>query len=64
MAFASAPTGTFTVSGVPVSQDALALEAGGAYRLDKSVTFIFAYAGNYGNDARDHALKAEIDFQF
>tara|TARA_R110000868_G_scaffold71443_1_gene209251 strand:- start:721 stop:3600 length:2880 start_codon:yes stop_codon:yes gene_type:complete len=64
MAFASAPAGTFTVAGVPASQDALAVEAGGAYRLDEHVTFALSYAGDYSSDARDHALKAEINFQF
>ncbi|MDP3329864.1 autotransporter domain-containing protein, partial [Parvibaculum sp.] len=64
MAFASAPATPFTVRGVPVSENALALEAGAELSLGGDTTLSLGYAGEYGSDAVDHGLQLELAFRF
>ncbi|MEQ8266233.1 MAG: autotransporter domain-containing protein [Parvibaculum sp.] len=63
-AFASAPAATFAVRGTPISENALALDAGIGTKLGRDTTLALAYAGEYASDARDHGLKAELRFEF
>ncbi|MEQ8266235.1 MAG: autotransporter domain-containing protein [Parvibaculum sp.] len=63
-AFASAPATPFTVEGAPISENALALEAGIETQLGDGLSLGLAYAGEYGSDARDHGLKVELRFAF
>lgn len=63
-AFASAPASAFTVRGAPVSQNALATEAGIDLALGERITLGLAYAGEYGSDGIDHGLTAGIAFRF
>ncbi len=63
-AFASAPAGTFTVQGAPISKDALAFEAGIDMKLGAQTVLTLGYAGEYGTDAQDHGLKAELAIRF
>ncbi|MDO8837900.1 MAG: autotransporter domain-containing protein [Parvibaculum sp.] len=63
-AFASAPAGTFTVQGAPISKDALAFEAGIDMKLGARTVLTLGYAGEYGTDAQDHGLKAELAIRF
>lgn len=64
MAFASAPATPFTVRGVPLSENALALEAGAELALGGDTTLSLGYAGEYGSDAMDHGLQLELAFRF
>ncbi|MDO9125466.1 MAG: autotransporter outer membrane beta-barrel domain-containing protein, partial [Parvibaculum sp.] len=64
MAFASAPATPFTVRGVPLSENALALDAGIGTKLGDRLSLGLAYAGEYASDARDHGLRAELRFEF
>lgn len=64
MAFASAPATSFTIRGVPVSENALALEAGVGLALAERTSLALSYAGEYGSDATDHGLQLELTFRF
>ena len=64
MAFASAPATSFTVRGAPVSENALALEAGVGLALAERTSLALSYAGEYGSDATDHGLQLELTFRF
>jgi outer membrane autotransporter protein len=64
MAFASAPATPFTVRGVPLSENALALEAGAELALGGDTSLSLGYAGEYGSDAMDHGLQLELAFRF
>ncbi|PKQ04552.1 MAG: hypothetical protein CVT72_12080 [Alphaproteobacteria bacterium HGW-Alphaproteobacteria-11] len=63
-AFASAPATSFTVQGAPISKDALAFEAGIDMKLGAQTVLTLGYAGEYGTDAQDHGLKAELAIRF
>ncbi|MEQ8283737.1 MAG: autotransporter domain-containing protein [Parvibaculum sp.] len=63
-AFASAPAASFTVAGAPISENALAFEAGADIRLGAQTVLTLGYAGEYGSDGQDHGVKAELTFRF
>lgn len=44
--------------------DALALDAGIGLALAERTSLVFSYAGEYGSDATDYGLKAELRFAF
>ena len=63
-AFASAPATSFTVQGAPVSKNALAVEAGIGLTLGPRTVLSLGYAGEYGSDAKDHGLNAQLSVRF
>lgn len=63
-AFATAPATRFTVHGVPLAKNALALDLGLDRELAPGTSVSFGYAGEYASGARDHALKAELRIAF
>ncbi|MDP2124913.1 MAG: autotransporter domain-containing protein [Parvibaculum sp.] len=63
-AFATAPATRFTVHGVPLAKNALALDLGLDRELAPGTSVSFGYAGEYASGARDHGLKAELRIAF
>ncbi|WP_293336051.1 autotransporter domain-containing protein [Parvibaculum sp.] len=63
-AFASNPAAPFTIRGAALSEDVLALGAGVEIELGTASVLELSYEGEFGEDARDHGLKAEISFRF
>jgi outer membrane autotransporter protein len=63
-AFASAPASAFTVRGVPISENALALDASIGANLGAGATLTLGYAGEFASDARGHGLRAELRLGF
>ncbi|CAN7506280.1 autotransporter domain-containing protein [Phyllobacterium sp. LjRoot231] len=54
----------FTIWGVPIDQDALALEAGLELNITHSATLGLSYTGQFGSKAQDNGFKADISFKF
>ncbi|SEE58064.1 autotransporter-associated beta strand repeat-containing protein [Rhizobiales bacterium GAS188] len=54
----------FTVSGVPIDRDAVLAEIGLDYALTESLTIGATYSGQYGERAKDSAVKGHLDMRF
>ncbi|MDR2195736.1 MAG: autotransporter domain-containing protein, partial [Gallionellaceae bacterium] len=54
----------FTVYGVPVTRDALSLEAGLDFELSPNATAGISYNGLHGSDYSDNGVRAEIKVKF
>ncbi len=64
VAFASNPSATFATRGTPLSENTVGFGAGVEIGLGAESTLELSYRGEYGSDARDHGLKAELSFRF
>ncbi len=54
----------FTVSGVPIAEDAAVVEAGLELGLSERATLGVSYGGQLAGDRRDHGLGARFEMQF
>ncbi len=54
----------FTISGVPIDQDAFAVEAGLDVKLTHSATLGLSYNGQFGSKAQDNGFRADLSFKF
>jgi outer membrane autotransporter protein len=54
----------FTVSGVPIAEDAAIVEAGLDLSLSERATLGVSYGGQLAADRRDHGLGARFEMQF
>ncbi|SEE10305.1 outer membrane autotransporter barrel domain-containing protein [Rhizobiales bacterium GAS188] len=55
---------SFSVAGVPIDSDALIAEAGLDYSLSPTLTLGVAYSGQFGQRARDNAIKGNLEARF
>ncbi|MCZ8546090.1 autotransporter outer membrane beta-barrel domain-containing protein [Mesorhizobium qingshengii] len=62
--FAFAGGGDFTIAGVPISRDAMLVEAGFDVQLAQNATLGLSYAGQFGPDAFDNGFKANLGVKF
>ena len=53
----------FTISGVPIARDALAIEAGFDVALSPSATLGASYSGQIAQDTQGHAFKINFDLK-
>ena len=63
MRFASG-SDAFTIAGMPLSRDALVLDAGIDLSLTDNATLGFAYGGQFGSGGRDHSATLNFNVQF
>jgi outer membrane autotransporter protein len=54
---------SFTISGVPIARDALAIEAGLDFSLSSNTTLGASYSGQIAKDAQGHAFKVSFDLK-
>lgn len=54
----------FTVAGVPVAEDAAALEAGLDFAISRDATLHVSYTGQFGSDAYENGAEAELNIRF
>lgn len=54
----------FTTQGLPIAEDALALEAGFDVNLAESTALGLSYHGQIADNVSDHSIKAEISVRF
>jgi subtilase-type serine protease len=54
----------FSVEGLPIAKDALALQAGFDVNLGKSTTLGLSYHGQIADNINDHSIKADISVKF
>jgi len=54
----------FTVTGLPVAEDAFVAEAGLDLRLSEAATLGFAYDVQAGSDALDRQVSAKLSIRF
>lgn len=54
---------SFTISGVPIARDALAVEAGLDVSLSSNATLGASYSGQIAKDAQGHAFKVSFDLK-
>jgi outer membrane autotransporter protein len=64
LAFASAPSIPFTVSGAPIARDALDLEAGIDWRVGANASLGVFYSGEFGAGDEDSAIKGRFEVAF
>jgi outer membrane autotransporter protein len=64
LAFASAPSLPFTVSGAPIARDALVIEAGFDWRLSSNATVGIFYSGELAARDEDNAVKGKLEVAF
>nr|WP_269791926.1 autotransporter-associated beta strand repeat-containing protein [Stenotrophomonas sp. Iso1] len=64
LSFANDGSSGFAINGLPVADDALAIEAGVVLTLRPNLTVGAAYSGQHGDGARDHGLKANVTWVF
>ena len=55
---------TFTIAGVPVSRDALVVEAGFDVDLTGNATLGLSYNGRFGSGTNDHSARASFGVKF
>jgi outer membrane autotransporter protein len=55
---------TFAIDGVPVAQDAMAIDAGFDAAISEHLTASLSYTGQYASSARDNGIKANIGWTF
>jgi len=63
LAFASTGIG-FTVTGVPLAQDSLLVEAGLDFNLGPNATLGVSYSGQLASDLQDNAVKGRLTWLF
>ncbi|KPB02003.1 autotransporter domain-containing protein, partial [Ahrensia marina] len=63
MSFASGDS-PFTIDGVPLAQDSLALGAGFDVNLTDSAKLDFSYDGRFGSDVHDHSATVSLNVLF
>ena len=56
--------GLYTVAGLPIARDAVALEAGLKIKVQGRTDFSIAYSGQIGDQLADHGAKATITVRF
>ncbi len=54
----------FTIGGLPIARDALAVEAGFDFDVTRNAGFGLLYTGQFGANSRDHAVKASFTWRF
>ncbi|TPN40845.1 autotransporter domain-containing protein [Mesorhizobium sp. B2-3-3] len=54
---------SFTISGVPIARDALAVEAGFDVPLSPNATLGASYSGQIAKDVQGHAFKISFDLK-
>ncbi|WP_188393806.1 autotransporter domain-containing protein [Mesorhizobium sp. SARCC-RB16n] len=54
---------SFTISGVPIARDALALETGFDVLLSSNATLGASYSGQIARDAQGHTFKINFDLK-
>jgi len=54
----------FTVAGVPITRDALLVEAGIGFNLMRNASIGLTYSGQLARAAQDHAARGEINWKF
>ena len=62
--FAFAGGAPFLISGIPIAEDALALETGIDIKLDEKFSLGIGYSGQIGNDTQDHSANARLTISF
>lgn len=62
LAFAGADS--FTNRGLPIADNALALEAGLDFTIARGADFGLSYTGQIANSTNDHAVKADLNVRF
>lgn len=62
--FAFAGSGTFTVLGVPIAQDAAVIEAGFDFRLAPNASLGISYGGQFGAGALDQSVRGNLSIKF
>jgi fibronectin-binding autotransporter adhesin len=63
-ALAVAGGSAFTVTGVPIAQDAAVIEAGLDFALQRNLTLGMSYSGQLGDGVKDHGVKASLLWKF
>ena len=61
---ASIAGSSFTVSGAPIDKDSLLAEAGLDFAVNADLMLGVTYAGQYGDDAREHQLRGQLRYQW
>ncbi|MGA2795450.1 MAG: autotransporter domain-containing protein, partial [Roseiarcus sp.] len=64
LAFESAPSLPFTITGAPIARDALVVEAGFDWRLSSNATVGVFYSGELGARDEDNAIKGKLEIAF
>ena len=64
LAFESAPSIPFTITGAPVARDALVVEAGFDWRLSNNATLGVFYSGEIAVRDEDNAIKGKLEIAF
>ncbi len=64
LAFASAPSIPFAISGAPIARDALVVEAGFDWKLTNNATVGVFYSGALGDRDEENAIKGKIEVAF
>jgi len=64
LAFVSAPGAQFSVSGVPIAQNTALVEFGADLVVGPTARAGLAYVGQFGDDASDNALQANVGWSF
>ncbi len=54
----------FTVVGVPIAKDALVLDVGLDVAIARNTTLGIAYGGQYGGNAIDQSVRANVNVRF
>ncbi|MBA8879937.1 autotransporter domain-containing protein [Phyllobacterium myrsinacearum] len=54
----------FTIEGLPIAEDALAVEAGFDVGIGKNTTLGLAYNGQFSSENNDNAIKADLTVKF
>jgi uncharacterized protein with beta-barrel porin domain len=64
LAFASAPSNLFTISGAPVYRDAAMIEAGIDWRMSAQVSLGVYYSGALSGQGSENAIKGRFEARF
>lgn len=54
----------FTISGVPIAEDAAVMEAGLDFNLSPTVVLGIAYGGQFGSDTSDQSVNVNLSIKF
>ncbi|WP_290993867.1 autotransporter domain-containing protein [Hyphomicrobium sp.] len=54
----------FTIGGVPIAQDAAAIEAGLDYALSPDAALSVSYGGQFGSNVSDQSIKGNFNWKF
>ena len=64
LAFQSAPTVPFAISGVPIARDSALVEAGLDLAINAHATIGASYTGQLAGNVTDHAAKGKFSWKF